>query len=79
MARPKRKPVSRKPAPRILAHTGRDALSMARANLENATRVLAMLQGADCSGMCPHPAIIVQAEINNAMRHISLFCVVECE
>ena len=56
---------------RVLGSTGRTPLQMAIANLDNAARVLGMLQG-DCSGLCPHPAVIVAAEIANAMRHINL-------
>lgn len=56
---------------RILAHTECTPLEMAAKNISNAERALALLRG-DCSGMCPHPAVIVAAELANARRHLAL-------
>jgi hypothetical protein len=56
---------------RVLAHTGCDAVEMTRKNLLNALRALDLMSG-NCAGLCPSPAVIVAAEINNAMRHVKL-------
>lgn len=57
---------------RMLAHTECTPLQMALKNLANAERALALATAPDAASYCPHPIVIVRAELANVARHLAL-------
>lgn len=54
-----------------LVELGRTAMEQAFVNLNEALRVLELLPKSE-TAFCPHPHIIVRAEIENAKRYMRL-------